>query len=58
MTLREYLDTCDEFEKTVILANIARRYPNYDTYGLFQKQQIRKEVSKLLDTELSEIKEV
>ena len=51
MTLREYLVTCDEFEQTVIVANLARRFPNYDSYSPSQKKQVLKEMSKYLDEE-------
>ena len=51
MTLREYLVTCDEFEQTVIMANLARRFPNYDSYSPRQKSQVLKELSKCLDEE-------
>lgn len=30
MTVREYLETADEFEKAVIILNFARRHPNAD----------------------------
>ena len=34
MTYRQYLENCtDEFEKTIIIANLARRCPNYDSYS-------------------------
>ncbi len=33
MTYRQYLETCnDEFEKTIIIANLARKHTNYDSY--------------------------
>ena len=45
MTYGEYLEKCtDEFEKTVIIANLAREYPNYDRYSPRYKAQIRKEL--------------
>ena len=50
MTYREYLETCDdEFEKTVILANLARKHPHYDTYSPKRKKETLKE---LLDAEM------
>ena len=52
MTFREYLVTCDEFEQTVLLANLARRFPNYDSYSPSQKSQALKELSKYLDEEM------
>lgn len=50
MTYREYLEKCDdEFEKTVIIANLARRHPNYNSYS----QRVKKEVrNALLDEEM------
>ena len=48
MTLREYLITCDEFERTIILANISRRCPDYDSYGPSQKKKALKELSKMI----------
>lgn len=39
MTYRQYLEICDnEFERTIIVANLARRYPNYDSYSLTRKK--------------------
>jgi hypothetical protein len=50
MTYRQYLENCtDEFEKTIIIANLARRCPNYDSYSPNRKKQIQKE---LLDAEM------
>lgn len=50
MTYRQYLENCtDEFEKTIIIANLARRYPNYDSYPPNRKKQVRKE---MLDAEM------
>lgn len=44
MTLQEYLKECDEFEKAVIILNIARKYPSYETMSQFQKKQILAEI--------------
>ena len=50
MTYREYLENCDdEFERMVIIANLARKYPNYDKYSPSAKAKVRKE---LLDAEM------
>ena len=50
MTYREYLENCnDEFERTIILANLARKHPNYDSYSTRRKNEVQKE---LLDTEM------
>lgn len=49
MTIREYLKQCDDFEKSVILANIARKYPDYDALSPRSKQQL---LSKILDGEM------
>lgn len=50
MTYRQYLEICDdEFERTIIVANLARRYPNYDSYSLTRKKEVLKE---LLDAEM------
>lgn len=49
MTYREYLNTCDEFERTIIISNIARKHPNYDCYSSKRKRDTIKE---LLDAEI------
>lgn len=50
MTYRQYLETCDdEFERTIIIANLARKHPNYDMYSPRRKKETLKE---LLDTEM------
>lgn len=50
MTYRQYLDTCgDEFERAVIIINLARKYPNYDSYSSRRKAEVLKE---LLDAEI------
>lgn len=50
MTYGQFLETCeDEFEKTVIIANLARRHPNYDSYSRRRKAETLKE---LLDAEM------
>ena len=50
MTYREYLEDCnDEFERTIILANLARKHPNYDSYSTRRKKEVLKE---LLDAEI------
>ena len=52
MTYRQYLETCeDEFEKTIIIANLARKYPDYDRYSPRRKKEVLKE---LLDVEMYE----
>lgn len=50
MTYRQYLENCsDEFEKAIIIINLARRYPNYDSYSTRRKREVLKE---LLDFEM------
>lgn len=50
MTYRQYLQSCtDEFERTVIVVNLARKCPNYDNYSEKKKKQVMKEI---LDTEM------
>lgn len=50
MTYREYLENCkDEFERTVIVANLARKHPDYDRYSPGRKKAVLKE---LLDAEM------
>ena len=50
MTYKQYLDTCDdEFEKAVIITNLARKYPNYDSYSFKQKKKL---LSFLLNREM------
>lgn len=49
MTYREYLSDCDEFEKTIIIANLARQHPNYDSYTYPTRNRVLKE---LLDSEM------
>lgn len=50
MTYRQYLENCtDEFEKAIITTNLARRYPNYDSYSTRRKREVLKE---LLDSEM------
>ena len=50
MTYRQYLETCDdEFERTIITANLARKHPNYDSYSPRRKSEVLKE---LLDAEM------
>ena len=54
MTYRQYLKTCnDEFEKIVIIANLARKHPNYDSYSARRKKEVLKE---LLDSEMPRIR--
>ena len=56
MTYRQYLEQCDdEFEKTVIIANLARRCPNYEILSPNRKKQAQR---KLLDAEMPKIEEV
>lgn len=59
MTYRQYLETCnDEFEKAIIISNLARKHPKYDSYSARRKKEVQKE---LLDCEMpmaeSEVKE-
>lgn len=50
MTYRQYLETCDdEFERTIIIANLARKHPNYDSYSERRKAEVLKE---FLDSEM------
>lgn len=49
MTYREYLERCDEYEKIIIIANLARKHPNYDKYTITSK---RKVIKDLLDSEI------
>ena len=50
MTYREYLEKCDdEYEKIIIMANLAREYPLYYQYSESTKKRIVKE---LLDREM------
>lgn len=50
MTYRQYLENCsDEFEKTIIITNLARKHPNYDSYSARKKKEVLKE---LLDSEM------
>lgn len=50
MTYKQYLDTCDnEFEKAVIIINLARQYPNYDSYSSKQKKEL---LSSLFNKEM------
>lgn len=50
MTYRQYLETCnDEFEKAIIIINLARKYPKYDSYSARRKKEVQKE---LLDLEM------
>lgn len=50
MTYRQYLENfSDEFERTIIMANLARKHPNYDSYSLIRKKEVLKE---LLDVEM------
>ena len=52
MTYREYLENCqDEFEKVIILANLARKVPDYEYYSPTRKKQTLKD---LLDAEMWE----
>lgn len=53
MTYREYLENCnDEFERTIIIANLARKHPNYDCYSTRRKKEVQKE---LLDAEIPQV---
>ena len=56
MTYRQYLEQCeDEFEKLLIIANLAREYPNYNEYSPERKARVRRD---LLDREMPKIEEV
>lgn len=45
MTYEQYLDSCDnEFEKAVIIVNLARKYPNYDKLTPLGKKKKLKEI--------------
>ena len=47
MTYRQYLETCeDEFEKMVIIANLARKYPDYDRYSPRRKKRSIKRITR------------
>lgn len=46
MTYRQYLESCnDEFEKTIIIANLARKHPNYDSYSARRKKRSAKGIT-------------
>lgn len=50
MTYREYLQQCtDEFEKAVIIVNLARSCPKYDSFPPSQK---KKKLQELLNQEM------
>jgi hypothetical protein len=50
MTYRQYFETCnDEFEKAIIISNLARKHPKYDSYSARRKKEVLKE---LLDSEM------
>ena len=45
MTYKQYLDSCDdEFERAVIIINLARKYPNYDGLTPLGKKRKLKEI--------------
>lgn len=45
MTYKQYLDSCDdEFERAVIIVNLARKYPNYDRLTPLGKKRKLKEI--------------
>ena len=45
MTYEQYLDSCDnEFERAVIIVNLARKYPNYDKLTPLGKKKKLKEI--------------
>lgn len=53
MTYKQYLENCsDEFERTIIITNLARKYPNYDSYSVRRKKEVLKE---LLDSEMPQV---
>jgi len=59
MTYKQYLDTCDdELEKAIIITNLARKYPEYDSYSSKKKREL---LNSLLNKEIpqaeSEVKE-
>lgn len=40
MTYKQYLENCsDEFEKAIIIINLARKYSNYDSYSTRRKRK-------------------
>lgn len=40
MTYKQYLENCsDEFEKAIIIINLARKYPKYDSYSTRRKRK-------------------
>lgn len=46
MTYRQYLESCDdEFERTIIIANLARKHPNYSTYSERRKKRSKKRIT-------------
>lgn len=50
MTYKQYLENCnDEFEKAIIIINLARKHPNYDNCSTRRKKEVLKE---LLDSEM------
>ncbi len=52
MTYGQYLEQCeDEFERVIIIANLARRYPNYNEYSPQRQARVRRE---LLNMEMPE----
>lgn len=54
MTYKQYLENCsDEFEKAIIIINLARKYSNYDSYSTRRKKEVLKE---LLDSEMPQVK--
>ena len=53
MTYKQYLENCtDEFEKAIIITNLARKHPNYDSYSTRRKREVLKE---LLDFEMPQV---
>lgn len=53
MTYRQYLEVCEnEFEKMIVIANLARKHPNYENYSRTRKKEVLKE---LLDAEMSNV---
>lgn len=53
MTYRQYIENCsDEFEKAIIIINLARKHPNYDNYSTRRKKEALKE---LLDYEIPQV---
>ena len=59
MTYKQYLDSCDdEFERAVIIINLARKYPNYDGLTpLGKKRKLKEILNQEIDISCVETKE-